>query len=113
LTIDSTINLTTIQDSFDIKRLAVKEQQDSLYAKTGIYTQIRKDNTYDGGLGIEQNIIADLLVENQWVDVYTAPCGSGWVLNQEYVYTDKTGSTTNKVARSAYGCLAVERAVTF
>lgn len=74
--------LETISESTivvrDVKRLAVKEQQDALYAKVGEYSQVRRDGTFDGGLGIEQNILSTLMDGGYEVHVYEAPCGKGW-----------------------------------
>ena len=65
-----------------MKRLAVKNQQDALFATVGRYAQIRRDGTYEAGAGAEAVILGSLM-DGEWqIDVYDAPCGHGYVLRQ-------------------------------
>lgn len=102
----------------DVIRLAIKEQQETLYAKTGEYAQIRRDASFEGGLGTELLIMSDTIAladEDYRVDVYTAPCGNGFTI---YNFTNEVvwvrGSSTDdlipvineKVHQNTTGCLS-------
>jgi hypothetical protein len=93
---------STIVDR-DVKRLAVKEQQDVLYAKTGNYSQVKRNGDFEGGLGAEQSILSALMDGSYEIHVYEAPCGKGWsIINYEYVATEITSSSTGKLIPFEY-----------
>lgn len=116
------ISLTKVSaqevDARDVKRLAVKEQQDALFSKYGEYSQIKRDATFDTTLGEEQFVLAGLMDGSYEVHVYDAPCGKGWTLlyyEQIPVYATTTGKLlpyTQEVTRSVgHGCQFAQRTV--
>lgn len=90
----------------DVIRLAIKEQQDTLYAKTGEYGQIRRDASFDGGLGTELLIMSDVIAladEDYEVHVYEATCGKGYtVLNYYDVEYWVEASSTKLLEKRTY-----------
>lgn len=64
----------------DSKLLAVKDQQDFLYADNGKYAQVKRGGFIDGGQGRDSLVLGALIDTTQEVQVYTAPCGDGWRL---------------------------------
>lgn len=71
----------SLEATRDLKRLAVKEQQDALFADTGLYLQVLRGGDFVGGLGAPSLVLAALVDSEYSIDVYEAPCGRGWVLN--------------------------------
>lgn len=96
------------------KILAIEEQQTELYAKTGVYTQVKRNGDFEGGLGEEQLVLSALADDSYEIHVYSAPCGEGYKILE---YTDNfiwtVGTTSGKMEQywyeeintSVYGCL--------
>jgi len=64
----------------DSKALVFKTNQESAYAETGKYIQIRRGGGFDGGVGRQALLLASVVDDEYEIHVYEAPCGMGWKL---------------------------------